>query len=214
MLQIKSYVVTEIGTNSFLLCDNKTKDMAIVDPGDISEQMLCDIKDFGGEVKYILLTHGHFDHIGKAKQLAEKLGAKIVIGKSEKDFCSDSQLNLSYKVGREEIKPFIPDILLDDGDTVMLGETEITFIHTPGHTIGGGCYIFDNSIITGDTLFSGSIGRTDLPTSDTVSMMKSVQRLKSLTKNYDVYPGHGGFSTLFNEKMTNPYMSMDIYLSE
>lgn len=207
MIQISSYSVTEIQTNSFLLTDEETGKMAIVDPGEISNAMLIDISHSKGNVEFILLTHGHFDHIGGAKELSDKFNAKIVIGEKEKDFLADKFLNLSYKMGRQEIEPFNAHILLEDEQKFNLGETQIKFINTPGHTIGSGCYIFDDVIISGDTLFCRTVGRTDLPTSSESDMANSIERLKNLEGDYKVYPGHGISTTLEYERQNNPYMN-------
>lgn len=213
MTTVQVFPVTEIATNCLLIRDTETGHMAVVDPGGDSSQLLAAIESAGPEtVKYILLTHGHYDHIGRANQLAQQYQAKIVIGSQEKAFLTDNSLNLSYKAFREKIKPFQADVLLHDSDTFQLGNTEITFITTPGHTIGGGCYLFDDVLVAGDTLFFESIGRTDLPTGDNSMMIQSLAKLKNLPGDYTVYPGHGRLTTLNHERSHNPYMTqMRIY---
>ena len=113
--------------------------------------------------------------------------------------------NLS-SVHNIRINSFVVDRMLNDGDIIMLGETEIRFINTPGHTVGSGCYIADDCIFSGDTIFCESIGRTDFPTSSMRSMMKSVERIKNLEGNYAIYPGHEMFTTLEHERKYNPFM--------
>lgn len=212
-MEIKTYTVTPIETNCILLKDKATNKMAVVDPGDKSDKLIDEIIKIGkNNLEYILLTHGHYDHIGYAKQLAEMFNCKIVIGEKEKEFLFNGDLNLSSKAFRAEIEPFKADILLKDNETINLGETEIQFIHTPGHTIGGGCYIFNNIIIAGDTLFYESIGRIDLPTGSGDMMLNSLERLYNLKGNYKVYPGHGPSTTLDHERQFNSYMkNMSVY---
>ena len=207
MINIKIFNVTMLMTNCYLLTDTDTGDMAVVDPGAKSEKLISAIDNAEGELKYVILTHGHYDHIGYAKQLSDLYGAKIVCGSKSNDFFCDNILNHSaFHDDFEDIKPFSGDIILSDGDTFNLGSTEITYISTPGHTIDSGCYIFDNNIIAGDTLFCESYGRTDLPTGNDTDMINSIKRLKNLDGNYNVLPGHGMLSTLDHERKYNPLM--------
>lgn len=208
MIDITTYNVTMILTNCYLLTDRETGEMAVVDPGDRSEKLIKKIKDNGNKLTYVILTHGHFDHIGYAKQLADLFGAKIVCGKKTDKFLSDNFLNLSiYHDEVENIAPFNGDILLDDKDSFKLGNTVITYISTPGHTDGCGCYIFDDNIITGDTVFCESCGRTDFPTSSSTDLIASFRKIKELEGDYNILPGHGLCSTLSHERKYNPLMS-------
>ena len=173
MIDVKIFNVTVLMTNCCLLTDRKTGKMAVTDPGAPNEELNSEIEKNGGKLEYVILTHGHYDHISYAKQLAEKFDAKI---------------------------------LLKDGDKFMLGNTEIKYITTPGHTSGCGSYIFDDTIISGDTLFCESYGRTDLPTGDDAEMAKSIRKLKNLEGDYRVIPGHGPTTTLDHERKYNPLM--------
>lgn len=202
MTDIKVYPVTEIMTNCYLVTDKDTGYMAVVDPGGKSEKLINDIKS-GGELKYVILTHGHYDHIGYAEQLSALFNAEIVCGKYTNEFLSNNLLNHSVFHPDFDIKPFSGDIILNEGDTFNLGNTEIKYIYTPGHTKDSGCFIFDNNIITGDTLFRESYGRTDLPTGNDEDMINSIRRLKNLDGNYNVYPGHGMMSDLDYERNNN-----------
>lgn len=205
MIDIKVYNVTVLETNCCYLKDRATGKSAVVDPGDKSDMLINQIEKDGGKLEYILLTHGHYDHISYAQTLAEKFGAKIVTGEMNSDFLSKPELNLSVYHGFS-IPEFYADILLCDGTSLMLGETEIKYLSTPGHTKGCGVFIFDNTIISGDTLFCESYGRTDLPTGNTVDLMNSLERLKNLEGDYKVIPGHGEFTTLEHERRYNPLM--------
>ena len=205
MIDVKVYNVTFLATNCCYLVDKATGKSAVVDPGEKSDELIEQIEKDGGKLEYVLLTHGHYDHIGYAKQLADRFSAKIVTGEKENKFLSTPTLNLSVN-HNIDLPAFSADILLKDNETFMLGETEITYIHTPGHTSGGGCFIIDDTLISGDTLFCESYGRTDLPTGSNSDMYSSILRLKNLSGDYRVIPGHGPLSTLEHERKYNPLM--------
>lgn len=205
MINIKIYPVTEIGTNCSYLIDEATGKAAVVDPGAKSQRLIEQIKSDGGKLEYVMLTHGHYDHIAYAKQLADRFGAKIVTGRHNNKFLSDPSLNLTAK-HFIDMSPFSADIQLDDGENFMLGETEITYYYTPGHTSGCGVFVFDDIMICGDVLFCESCGRTDLPTGDDLTITQSLKRLKEFKGDYTVIPGHGPLTTLEHERRFNPYM--------
>ena len=171
-----------------------------------SDKLIEQINADGGKLTYVLLTHGHYDHITFAKQLADMFGAMIITGKANAEFLSDSTLNLTA-FHNINLEPFKADVYLEDGDTFMIGETKVKYISTPGHTKGCGCYITNKLLICGDTLFCESYGRTDLPTGNNNDMVNSIKKLKQLEGDYIVIPGHGPTSTLEHEKKYNPLMS-------
>ena len=206
MIEYKIYNVTELATNCIYLFDKATGCNAVVDPGAKSDKLIEKINADGGKLDFVLLTHGHYDHISFAKQLADMFSAKIITGKANEDFLTQPMLNLTAFHGLT-IEPFKADVLLEDGDTFMIGETKVKYISTPGHTKGCGCFITDDLLICGDTLFCESYGRTDLPTGDNGDMVSSFKKLKQLDGNYTVIPGHGPTSTLNHEKKYNPLMS-------
>ena len=177
MIRVQIYRVTPLETNCSYLVDEATGASAVVDPGDESRALNAQIEQDGGKLTYVMLTHGHYDHICYAKQLAEKYGAKIVTGRHNDRFLSDAYLNGTGRHGLD-FTPFHADILLDDGETFKLGETEITYL----------------------------CGRTDLPSGDDHQTVQSLKRLKDLDGDYQVVPGHGPLTTLEHERRYNPFM--------
>jgi len=207
MIKIERFVVGEIEANCFFVTDDEENLAFLVDTGDYSFELKERIKEFGADkVKYILLTHGHLDHIGYASEMREEFpSAKIVIGKDDAHFTNEDDLNLSSLFGMT-FRHFDADILVEDGSELAFGSKKIKVISTPGHTKGGVCYIFGDCIFTGDTLFRGCIGRTDFPTSSKEDMKKSLEKLEALDGNYKVYCGHESNTTLDRERKNNIYM--------
>ena len=206
MIKINCYVIGMIGTNCYLIEDEATGALAVIDPGDHCDELLREIDARGKGLSYLLLTHGHYDHKNDETKLCERYHPTVCASEKELMLIAEPSYNLSKKHGLT-IAPFTVDRPLKDGDSIMLGESEIRFLLTPGHTMGSGCYLVDDSLFSGDTLFCTSVGRTDFPTSSTRDMMRSVERLKNLDGNYDVYPGHDLFTTLDRERRYNPYMN-------
>ena len=207
MIKIERFVVGEIEANCFFVTDDEENLAFLVDTGDYSFELKERIKEFGADkVKYILLTHGHLDHIGYASEMREEFpSAKIVIGKDDAHFTNEDDLNLSSLFGMT-FRHFDADILVEDESELAFGSKKIKVISTPGHTKGGVCYIFGDCIFTGDTLFRGCIGRTDFPTSSKEDMKKSLEKLEALDGNYKVYCGHESNTTLDYERKNNIYM--------
>lgn len=205
MINVKTFVLGSIGTNTYLICDENTKELAVIDPACKSFELNAKIREWGGKLKYILLTHGHFDHIGGVSSLLAEFSPQVVIGEDETKLLNTPSLNLSAFHGLNIEKIDVHKELYD-GEIFNLGETQVKYIATPGHTVGSGCYIIDDCIFSGDTLFCQSIGRTDFPTSSGRDMMLSLMRLNDLEGDYTVYPGHDISTTLSNERKFNPYM--------
>ena len=193
------------GENTYLIADKNTREGAVIDPGGDIKDLMKYVKDNFIEVKYIILTHGHGDHIGCVPELKKATNACIIAHSDEKEILLDKKKNLSYRMhcGPTE---FEADEYVNEGDSVNLGDLKLKFIHTPGHTKGGMCIKVGNHMFTGDTLFAGSMGRTDLYSGDNKQMQKSLSRLKNYEDDIIVYPGHGPNTTMGIEKATNPYM--------
>ncbi len=207
MIRIKTFPVGALQVNCYFVEDVESGSIAVIDPGDNSNAFDSFITENKENIKYILLTHGHFDHIGYANKLKELTNAQIAISSIEEPLLSDSNLNLSLMFFGKSLPTINADILLDNDSTLMLGNTEIKYISTSGHTAGSGCFIIGDSIFTGDTLMRLSMGRTDFPTSSINDMISSLNKLKSLDNSYKVYPGHGSASTLEYEKKNNPCLN-------
>lgn len=205
MLKIECYTVGILKTNCYLIEDLDTGNLAIIDPGSTSKDLSEKVNEYKDRIKYIILTHGHFDHIKAVGEYKKLTKAQIVACKCEKDVILDPKLNLSARYVRKGLDDFEVDIWLNDLDTIMLGKTEIKLIYTPGHTQGSCCYIADKNIFSGDTLFKEEIGRTDLATGNYENILKSLKKLYNLRGEYKVYPGHGEETTLEFERKNNKY---------
>lgn len=189
--------------NCSLIIDEKTNQSALVDCNEFSQKMIDMIGDT--DLKYILLTHGHFDHIIGVKSVKEKYGAQVVISKEDEPMLNSSKLSLAVFCNAPQ-NNVDADIIVKDGDEITLGEIKIKVMATPGHTSGSVCYIAENCIFSGDTLFYCSCGRTDFPSGSHEQMMSSLQKLKALDGDYNVYTGHNNLTTLDFERKNNPYM--------
>lgn len=204
-MKVKSACIGSMGNNCYLIIDEKTNKSALVDCADDNAQMMDLIGDT--ELEYILLTHGHYDHIGGVKGIKERLGAKVVISDKDASMLCSSKLSLAAFTGAKHSN-VDADILVNDGDSITLGDLDIKVLATPGHTKGSVCYLVENSLFAGDTLFFCSCGRTDLPGGDEYEMLDSLHLLRDLDGDYQVYPGHDRFSTLDFERKNNKYMNM------
>lgn len=203
-MQIKSTVASICETNSYMLSGD---DYAFfIDVGEIDDTMIdFAYKNQKKPHKAILLTHCHFDHIGGVEKVKSFWNCDVIIGKNDADGLQNPQVNLSGLWTDNNIS-LIADRTVSDGDVFNIGPKEIRVIETPGHTVGGVCYIIDDLIFTGDTLFKGSIGRYDLPTSDYGALLNSLKKISKIKQNLKVYAGHGPTTTLEDERENNPYM--------
>ena len=198
-MKVKRMQVGPIGTNCYLLEDEETGKAAVIDPGEEADRILAQIKSDQVKVEYILLTHGHYDHTTAVPALHAALpDAKIYIHAADANGAGSRLFPLSGAV--KELHFY------DEGDTLTLGSLTIHVMYTPGHSKGSVTLLVEDVLFTGDTLFAGSCGRTDLPGGDPRAMRDSLRRLAKLEGNFFVHPGHGPGSTLDREKQTNPYL--------
>ena len=198
-----------ISANCYVIVDEKTKEGAVIDPGDFNRVVDNVIVASGIEnLKYILCTHGHFDHISGVAALKNKYPeAEICAGKEDAPLLSSEKLNLAEYFGYS-FEPCYCDKELSHGDKLFLGETEITVFSAPGHSQGGVLYVVEDEkiVFTGDTLFSGGIGRTDMYGGDFPILMKTLKKIKEFPEDFKIYPGHGGSSEIGYELKTNIYL--------
>jgi len=200
-MQIRVMAVGPIETNCYIVTDEASMTCAIIDPGDEATKILDYLEKFKLTCKHILLTHAHFDHIGAVPDLLEELHeARLYMNEEDNGKTIGSEL---WAFKAPEGTAFIKD-----GDIIEVGALKFEVVTTPGHTPGSVCYICEDAIFSGDTLFKGSCGRTDFPLSDTQEIMKSLFRLARLTKDYEIFPGHMGSTTLEREKKHNYFMVM------
>ena len=185
-------------SNSYLIVDDDSKTYVVVDPS-VDTSSAKKYIDDGYRLEYVLLTHGHFDHIFYVDEWRE-LGGKVCIHAGDAEFLSDPSKSLYLQFFARDVRHKEADIILREGSELKLGNNIITVMSTPGHTKGSICYLFENIMISGDTLFAGSIGRTDLYGSSATDMKNSIEKLSSIEKDYTVYPGHGDKTTLTFEK--------------
>ncbi len=194
-------------TNCYFVYREGQSDVILFDPADRGDYIYETLQKHGFKVAGILLTHGHFDHIWGSKKLRELSGAKIYAYEDEKDVCEDSGLNVSAQAGRAYTVE--ADGYLEDGDEITLAGMTCKLLATPGHTKGSCCYYFeeDGILISGDTLFQESVGRTDLPTGSMSKLVRSVkEKLMCLPDEVKVYPGHGESTTIGYERENNAFL--------
>lgn len=200
-MNMQCLVLGQLGVNCYLLTDNG--EAAVIDPGAECDKIIQYIEKSGCILKKILLTHGHFDHIGAVSELAQKTEAPVYVHSGDAKMLTDNSCNLSFLTG-EQVKPHTPDVFLDDIKEIELGGTVIKVFHTPGHSEGCVSFLWGDRLFDGDLLFQGSIGRYDFGDLDT-----ELRSIKFLMDNFDdsirLYPGHGMSTTIGHERIYNPY---------
>ncbi len=205
---MKHLIVGPLQVNCFILWDSETLEAAVVDPGGGADAITREIEINNLKLKTIINTHGHFDHVGANGALKKEFNVPIAIHKLDAYRLKEASAN-AMSFGIEAPPSPDAEILLEDGSVIEIGSLKIEVIHTPGHTEGGVClYIRDRKmLITGDTIFAGAVGRTDLTGGSFDELMKSIkEKILVLDDETEIYPGHEGFSTIKKEKMQNPYV--------
>jgi glyoxylase-like metal-dependent hydrolase (beta-lactamase superfamily II) len=192
--------------NSFVLGCEETHEAAVIDPGDEADRILLALAESDLSLKYIINTHGHLDHVGANKRLKEITGAQLLIHPLDAPMLNQvASSAAAWGITAENSPP--PDRELEEGDKVAFGRINLEVIHTPGHTPGGISLCTDREVFVGDTLFAGSIGRTDFPGGSFEMIKKSIrQKLFALDDDMTVYPGHGPMTTIAEERRTNPFV--------
>lgn len=196
---VKTIVNGMLQENCYLLMDEESKEIAVVDPGDEGERIEKYILSLGGIPKMILLTHGHADHVGAVEYLSDKLNIPFYINELDEEYMSKDSIFGNLRKS---------DSYLNDNDIIKLGNKEIKVIATPGHTKGGVCFLVEDKLFSGDTLFQGSVGRSDFIGGNHAELINSIKsKLVPLGNDIEVYPGHGPMSTIGFEKRNNMYLA-------
>lgn len=204
-MKIKRIPSGPLMVNTYLTWDEKNNKGFIVDPGGFNDNIAKAIAEENIELEYIILTHGHCDHIGGVEEIKAKYGSKIVAAKAELPMLENSRLNMSVDFGVPV--EFTPEILVEDGDTLEIGNMLLHFIMTPGHSEGGMCIRIGKILFSGDTLFCASVGRTDFAGGSMDTLIKSIkEKLFVLDDDTQVFPGHMGSTTIGYEKEHNPFV--------
>ena len=205
---IKGIVLGPVQTNVYFIINDDTKECVIADPAD-SPQVIEGVLERESLIpKGMILTHGHYDHIAAVERLKNELKLPLYASEAEKRLLGDAELNHSLMSYGRGITAEA-DVWLKDGEEFDLAGIHFRCMYTPGHTEGSCCYLIDSmkAMISGDTLFEGSIGRTDLPTGSAPAMKQTLrERIRPLDDDITVYPGHGGVTTIADEKKWNPFL--------
>ncbi len=209
MLRYEQLTVGPLDVNCYILWDEMSKEAMIIDPGAEPDRILETVKGLAVSVEMIVNTHGHIDHIGANKEVKEALGCPLLMHREDIFLTNDDcGIPIAQLIGASTSPP--PDRTIADGEVLRLGETEIEVIHTPGHTPGGVCLLCEGTLFTGDTLFAGGLGRTDLPGGSHKQLIKSInERLLILPDETAILPGHAygpARSTIGEEKTNNPFL--------
>lgn len=195
MVQIHTLTVGPLETNCYILSAEGSDQCLVIDPGYEPESVMDTVNALKKTVAAVLLTHGHFDHVGGVREVFSQTDCDIYL-------CpADCKMPEAMTAGA-----LCYTNSLQEGDLLHLADLTLQVLHTPGHTPGSVCFLCENALFSGDTLFSGSCGRTDLPCGDWNALSASLKRLKALEGDYTVYPGHGEATRLSVERMYNPYM--------
>lgn len=205
-MNVEYLSVGGMGTNCYFPYDDNGN-AVIIDPGADAERILRIVKEHNFTVSALLLTHAHFDHIMAARAVCAALDAPLCVGAADAPMLANERLNLSSMVHPDKPISLTADRLLREGDVVTFGDTHLTVMETPGHTPGCVCFLGEDVLFAGDTLFAGSIGRTDLPGGNMTILRQSLARLAALSGDYTVYAGHGEETTLSYERSANPYLA-------
>lgn len=205
MVHIHALTVGSLGTNTYLVFEPNSPTCLVIDPGAEGARILEKATQLGRSIEAILLTHGHFDHVEAVQELVQRTACAVWIhpGDHNPALPQHPMSGMLYPLAGTPADAFR---FCNDGDTVYAAGLGLQVLHMPGHTPGSVCFVCEEALFSGDVLFAGSCGRTDLPGGNHTTMRKTLRRLSALTQDYQVYPGHGNSTTLAQEKRYNPYM--------
>lgn len=206
-MEVKKFGNNKYGVNSYLIIEPEQKQAVVIDPAVNFRDLSAMLDENEYTLIAMILTHGHIDHIADCLLLKERYQSDIYIHELDEEMLEDDQKSLAVNFGYHGLS-FSADYVVKDGDILDLGPFQFHIIHTPGHTKGGVCVLLDNMMFTGDTLFKGSMGRTDLYGGNETHMRASLYRLSQKDENILVFPGHGPQSTIGQEKAMNPFLKM------
>jgi len=205
MIRVKKIISGILKENCYVVYDCESLQAVIIDPGEDGEEVIYEIEKDKLKPEMLVNTHGHYDHVASDDQIRSEFKIPLAVHKYELEMLADSCKNASNLFGfPKTVKE--PEIVLEDYQKVKLSFTTFKVVHTPGHTKGSICLLFKDFLITGDTLFAGTIGRTDLVGGDYEKILDSLSKIKKLDSRLIIYPGHGSRSTLANELRHNPYL--------
>lgn len=190
-MKIQKFIVGSMGTNCYFLIGNNSDECAVVDPGAEAGRIIQKLEEKKLKCTHILLTHAHFDHIMALETVREATGAPVFVHEADSEFLTDNDLNCMSVFSSEKIKINPAENLLKDGDVLEIAGERVRVMHTPGHTPGSVCFLCGSDIVSGDTLFRGSIGRYDLPGGDFMTLLSSLKAISELDGDRRIYPGHG-----------------------
>lgn len=203
---VKQFVEGFIANNNYLLIDEDSKEAALIDCTDYISELGAVLKEYDAKLKYILLTHGHFDHIMGVPKIKQEFGAKVYLHKDDKELVDNSD-KFMISVGMQPFEHPEIDKYIDENEEIYLGKNKIQVIHLPGHTQGGVGYLVDGMLFAGDSIFLESVGRTDLPGGNHKQLIESIKnKIFSLDGDTILYVGHGTNSTVEHEKKYNEYV--------
>ena len=207
MMKIEKFVLGAMQTNCYLILNEETKEVIVVDPAICPDYMLSHVRSHGYIPRAVLLTHAHFDHVMGIEDWVKEFQIPVYLHEEEKEILADSKLNLSKYFGKEYGYTDVQTV--KDGEVLKVANFDFQVIHTPGHTKGGCCYYEEKEavLISGDTLFHTSIGRSDFPTGNMATLIKSIkERLFVLPGDVMVYPGHNSLTCIADERKFNPFV--------
>ena len=206
-MKLMQLCVGMVRTNCYIVYDEATREAAVIDPGDNAKSILHAVNEEQLNVRYVLLTHAHFDHILAAQAVKEKYNIPIYACRQEEEMLREPSINMTVHYGQG--CSIVPDVFLEDLDVIRLAGFSVQMIHTPGHTKGSCCYYLKDEgvLFSGDTVFYGSVGRTDFPGGSTAEIVRSLHKLvDSLPEETEVFPGHDASTTIGYEKRYNPFV--------